>query len=871
VKSLKYILLFLFLAGCSAAADTTRVFIGWDGTAYHEADQGPRIGLALSGGGARGIAHAGVLQALEESGIKISAIAGTSIGGIVGGLYASGYSAIELKKIVKEIDFSELFSNRPSRTTLLLTQREEMERYLLSIRFDGYKPFIPQALTSGQNLSDLLTRLTLKASYISGGDFERLEIPFYAVTTDIVTGDKVVISKGNLADAMRSTMAFPLAFTGIEMEEKLLMDGGLVDPIPVMTIKKMAPDIDLIVGVNTTSDLLPRNKINNPIDIANQVTSIMSMDKLQSSLAAADVVIEPAIEEYTSADFESVDDLIRLGYEAGLKAANEIYKKCGDICRGDSVYLVDVRFDTSLFDPGKSGFPFTSAMLISIEDILETADVFFKDNSFLSLSIDIITGGLSLNGYKAAALEIKAVPAPKIEEISMIIKGNSVFDDSTIAGLLDRRDNLLSAGKLSRFSDSLVDLYESKGYDLAHIRSLRFLPETKELMVDIDEALVERIMVFGNRRTKQWLIKSNYPQDIDAPFSSRNARRGIANIYATDLFDRVIINVVPGNRGAIVHITVKEKEYTQMRLGWHLHEKYKNESFIEILDDNLFGTGQELMAHARYSKRRQKYELTLKADRFFSTYFTYNLTGFYHFTEHDIYDENGESIARREEDRYGFEFFMGHQIARFGTVSGGIGWVEIKDEYDPYAYSDRIKLRSLILKSEVETINRYPFPTHGKRHIFSARFATDILGGEYRYTKLHSLIESYWPLPGGLNFHPAISIGLTDAEAGIPVSERFYLGGHYSFYGFAYNELVGAKMLLNNFELRLRLPYNLYLYGRYDLGQVYGEFDDIKLKNLRHGYGFSLAFDSPVGPIDFGYGKSGNHPERWYLDIGLAF
>ncbi len=855
----------------AVAADTTQVFIGWDGRSYYSANQGPQIGLALSGGGARGMAQIGVLKAFEETGIRIGGIAGTSIGGIIGGLYASGFNAAELDGIIRKINFGELFSNRPKRTTMLLTRREEMERYLISIRFDGTKPFIPQALTSGQKLSDLLSLLTLKANYISGGDFLRLKIPFLAITTDIVTGEEVVINNGNLADAMRSTMAFPLAFTGVELEDMLLMDGGMVNPVPVNIVEKTAPGLDLIVAVNTTSGLLSKDEINNPIDIANQVTSIMSMDKLKASLEAADIVIEPTIPEIHSTDFENIDELIECGYEAGLKAANQIYEQCKIKCDGDSIYLADIRFGPSGKYWDTTQFRLRPGMIATREDIRQAANALYLDQRLLSISLKIINTERKVDGYEAGDLIIEAVPVPRIDDIRISVTGNTVFDDSTISSLINQDDSFITAEDLLIFSDTLVRLYEHKGYDLANIRNLAYHPDAGKLVIDIDEAIVRRIMVVGNERTKLWLIKSNYPQAIGSPFSSRSAAHGIANIFATDLFDRVTIHVLPGSEGAVVKIAVKEKKYTQIRFGWHLHDEFKNETFAEILDDNLFGTGQEFLAHAQYADRRRKYELTLKADRFFSTYFTYRATGFYHYLDRNIYDDNGESIAMHKESRYGFDFALGHQIARFGTVNGGIGWTEVENEYSPGGTSDRIKLRTFSLTSKVENIDQFPFPSRGKKHVILAQFATDILGADAQFSKFYSSLESFWPLPVGLNFHPTVSLGLSDAKAGIPVSERYYMGGHYSFYGFAYDELIGAKMFLTNLELRLSLPYRFYLYGRYDFGQVYGDFDDIKLNNMRHGYGFSLALDSPIGPMDIGYGKSGTHPDRLYLDIGLIF
>ena len=207
--------------------------------------------LALSGGGARGLASIGLLQAFEEKNIKVAAITGTSMGGIVGGLYACGHSPEELKKIIQAIDFTTLFTNTPARSSMFLTQRQERDRHLVSLRFDGLRPHIPQGLTAGQRLTSLLTSLTAKANYRANGDFTRLPIPFKTITTDIVHGRMEVMSSGSLPDAMRATMAFPLAFTGVERNGMILMDGGMVAPIPVEQVKAMCDSVSLVVAVNT--------------------------------------------------------------------------------------------------------------------------------------------------------------------------------------------------------------------------------------------------------------------------------------------------------------------------------------------------------------------------------------------------------------------------------------------------------------------------------------------------------------------------------------------------------------------------------------------------------------------------------------------
>jgi len=163
-----------------------------------------------------------------------------------------------------------LFSNTPARSTMFQTQRRERGRDLLNIRFRGIVPVIPQALTAGQKLTELLTQLTTEANYTSAGDFTKLSIPFATVTTDMITGKEVILTSGSIADAMRATMAYPLAFTGLEINGKLLMDGGMVNPIPVKIVRRLSPKKDFVVAVNTSTPLVEKERLVTPIDIANQ-------------------------------------------------------------------------------------------------------------------------------------------------------------------------------------------------------------------------------------------------------------------------------------------------------------------------------------------------------------------------------------------------------------------------------------------------------------------------------------------------------------------------------------------------------------------------------------------------------------------------
>jgi len=200
---------------------------------HRELDR-PRVGLALSGGGARGFAHIGVLKGLEAAGIPIDMVAGTSMGCVVGGLYAAGHSPEDLERISKEIDWDQIFTEEPQRASLFLTQKQDEYKSIVRLRFGGWKLSFPSALTSAQKLSDLLADLTMTATYRAQRDFDNLDVPFRAVVTDMVSGQSMAIAEGDLGEVIRAGLAVPLVFTPVEQDGMLLADGGLLDILPVL-------------------------------------------------------------------------------------------------------------------------------------------------------------------------------------------------------------------------------------------------------------------------------------------------------------------------------------------------------------------------------------------------------------------------------------------------------------------------------------------------------------------------------------------------------------------------------------------------------------------------------------------------------------
>ncbi|MBI3872833.1 MAG: patatin-like phospholipase family protein [candidate division Zixibacteria bacterium] len=282
----------------------------------------PHVALALAGGGARGLAHIGVLRALEENHIGVDLICGTSMGAIIGGLYAAGIGPDSLETIVRAINWRDLLANTPSRASLLLSQKEKTDDWFVSLPLHGLRPQWPNGATSGQRLYNFLSSLTEDATYRSGSDFDSLPVRFRAVATDLVTGERVVLADGELASAMRASTAFPLAIAPLREGNRLLADGGLVDPLPVQLADSLSDGP--VVAINTTSGLAAAGQLRDPYMLANQATSVMTAPRLSAALAEADFVCVPALGTVTNVDFGAVDTIIAIGYEAGQVLARQI-------------------------------------------------------------------------------------------------------------------------------------------------------------------------------------------------------------------------------------------------------------------------------------------------------------------------------------------------------------------------------------------------------------------------------------------------------------------------------------------------------------------------------------------------------------------
>jgi NTE family protein len=285
----------------------------------------PRVGLALSGGGARGLAHIGVLKVLEELRVPVNCVTGTSMGAIVGGAYAAGATAAELDEFVRKADWDDVFRDSPPRAEISTRRKVDDYKTLFAPEY-GIRPgslFLPKGLIAGVSIEGFFRQLTQQA--VEVGDFDKLPIPFRAVAADIETGEAVVLSRGSLSRAMRASMSVPGAIAPVEIDGRLLVDGGIANNLPIDEARKLCGDV--VIAVNISTPAMKREAISSALTVGTQLINFLgkaNVERQIASLGPRDVLIAPELGDISAGSFNRAGDAIRVGEEAARALAQSL-------------------------------------------------------------------------------------------------------------------------------------------------------------------------------------------------------------------------------------------------------------------------------------------------------------------------------------------------------------------------------------------------------------------------------------------------------------------------------------------------------------------------------------------------------------------
>ncbi len=824
----------------------------------------PRVGLALSGGGARSLAQIGVLQALEENNVQIDFIAGTSMGSFVGGMYASGYSAPQLREIVKQIAWEDIMKDTPPRSNLLLSQKQDHELALLQVRFNGLKPAIPRALTAGQKLHSVLTELTWKANYWASGSFDYLRMPFRALATDVYSGEEVVLEHGSLSEAMRASGAMPLLITPVEKDGMLLVDGGVTNNIPVDIVRRYG--LEIVIAVDASSNLRAKEHMSAPWEFLDQVTTIMQQEKSARQRAAADILISFEDLSRTSLDFTELDSLIELGYarmREQLPRLQELQRMSDSESEAKSHYAVkQVQYSNGeKILAAHNGVSMMTARALQrqLDSLYATGDY---QRVAATLARDTLTFVLTRN--------------PVLRTVHLL--GNSVYADSMLLrSMKSKRGAPFNHHQGKADLTAIIEHYRRDGYALAEIKRVDFDSTTGVLTIALDEGVVSRVVVEGLRHTQTLVVLREFAMRTGEIFNSKRARQGIDNIHSTGLFENVTLTPLRQTEGGVsVQIKVEEKAYNLVRVGDYYQSERGNFAFLEIGNDNVLGTGSKLFLRGGLGAREQSTKITWRSDRIFKTFLTLSASAYHRVQEDFIYERQAlhQTLGKFSERRGGVRVAFGQQVRSLGAVSAALRWEEIHlgKLYGAGYPVGTSNLTAFALCSVVDTRDRLPFARGGRYVNLCYEYGKIAAPEAESFIKASAHLETFHTL-GPHTLHAKALGGASDRTT--PFSEQFRLGGPEQVFGLRDRQLLGRQFALGSFayryQLRKRPFFDTYLSLRYDVSGLWDDQNDASYKKFHHAWGCALAWDTPLGPVGVAVGWFENRQRRVYFNVGVPF
>ena len=827
----------------------------------------PKIGLALSGGGIRGIAQVGVLKVLEEENIPVDMIVGSSIGGVVGALYASGYSPEEIIDIVRTTEWASILSDSPQRSALFLGEKEKKGRALLQFRLDPIKPVIPEAFSLGQTLHTIFFELILNATY-HAMDFEHLRTPLRIIATDMLTGEKVVLDHGDLAKAMRATVGIPLLFTPVEYGNDTLVDGGVLDNIPVMETRNSGADI--VIAVDTTSPLRAPKNISAPWEVADQITTIMQQQKDSAQLDSADVAISFDDLRIVSTNFDALNFLYQEGIERARLHIPTIQQKLQDLDEppDEEVYLIDRVTVSGATASFLKTFVNTEQTEWSSSQITAALKAIFNHGDAKNVSAQIYQ---KQNEY---ILDFTIELNPHLK--SVVFYGNSQFpSDSLMQHFENALSQPINRHKMQSALEQILKMYRRRGLSLAKVNKINYNEHDGSAHIYIFEGFVKEITVSGLQKTQPFVISREFEIREGELFRFKRAQDGLKNILATDLFSAANLSISSESIYHTVHLQFKEKPSHVVRIGARYDSERSAKIFSEFSDENIFGTGNDLAFHVQYGGRDFKTYLDYRADRIFKTLLTSRINLHRYESEQFAYvnlERTGEYIRHAT----GLNIEVGRQMERFGTLSGNLRFEKIDlFSMSGYGYdTGSTNINTFGMKSVIDTRDEMPFATTGKYHIFFYELSSGlVLGADASYYKVMNQLATYSTFWKRHTFCPRIIWGTSSGST--PYSEQFRFGGLESFYGLREGQIWGKHMILTSLDYRFWLPefwpFKTFISARYDLGAMWAKMEEIRTDDFISGYGAAISFKTPVGPFNFAYGQTNRGQWQFYFSAGFEF
>ncbi len=855
----------------------------------------PKIALVLSGGGARGLAHIGAIRKLEEAGIKPDYIVATSMGAVIGGLYASGYSISEIDSTMRATDWDGILSVSAgsNRNRLFLDQKEMQDRSLVTLRFKNFEFIIPEAVSFGNKYIGVLQRMLWNSKYHCNDSFDSLRYIFRPVVTDLVSGKSISLEKGNMVRAIRASSTFPLRFPPVREKGMILVDGGILANLPVDHAKKFNPDI--IIAVDVSSPLNKETAIDNPLTIADQVISLSMKIFSDSAAKHADILIKPDIGTISNLEFNKIDSLILMGE---IATQSEFFDLKEIINKKTNSNFQDYVLATGLSEM------IEKADTIVCRGLKDKDDKYFcsKFRKFSDNRQDAVKK-LLLNfpRYRKVLLSYNKLNNSIHLEARQFHKVDSIivnFENRSITKkIIELFDNQLKNKEFDpyrkkKLEESVLNLLRENDYSFASITEFYSDSIGGNIHLSLDAGRLKHIIIKGNEETPEFMVLRELLLKEGDIITADRLVESWYNLISTGLYSDVQFKVDCSNEitDKILIISVKERGSQMISIGASTDNERKLKFGLDLIQENLMNLGSRLSMRLVAGDRDQKVNLMLSIPRIFSTLFTSRISGYAERKEYYEYktvteiptnDYRKEESGEFSEERYGFKAAAGTRIQKNGIFD-----IELRLEKQRfYNLAQRIvpefyALSTIKVKTLFDSEDDSYFPREGRllkisleSTIYRESSSSGFSKAEYYHANNYSF--------GDNTIRSSIFFGYADKT--LPVPEFFSIGGIDDFFGFREDESRGRQKIRASLEYRRLMPFQLffdtYMSLRYDIGSVWTNPESIQINDLKHGVGFKIAFDTPLGPASFATGKSffflknpfamGWGETKMYFSIGL--
>ncbi|MBW8242351.1 patatin-like phospholipase family protein [Muricauda oceani] len=669
----------------------------------------PKVGLVLSGGGAKGLAHIGALKKIEEAGVKIDYIGGTSMGAIVGALYASGYTSQQLDSIFRSTDFTNLIQDNVPRSAKTFYEKEDSERYALTLPFENFKVSFPQAISGGQNIYNLLVQLLFHVKDVE--DFSKLPIPFLCMATNVETGEEVLLNKGYLPEAIVASGTFPSLFEPAEIDGQILIDGGVVNNYPIEQVRAMGADI--IIGVDVQHDLATRESLSSATEILLQINNYRTVNDMKKKSKTTDVYIRPDIDQFSVIAFDKGKQIIISGEEAAQKklddlrqiaqSQNEPPKARKGINVVDSLTVNRMIIEgNDQYTRGyiKGKLRFDLAEKISFDELRQGMSNLSATGNFKAIRYDLISNGLGTD----LILKLKE------NQTKMYIKMAAHYDDLYKSAALINltKKNFLMKDDVASFDFILGDhiRYNMQYYlDKGYYWSFGVNSTLTDFDSEIDFSLIQ-----GN---------------FDVPVNPNIQR---INMDVTDLTNQIYLQTVLKEEFAFtIGAEHKFLNYSTRTLGQVDMEDENNDSSTNLRTD---------FENSNYFNAFSQIKLDTYDDKYFPTKGLFFDGDFHFYAFSSDYNENFSEFAVAKakfggvfspinnlsiklETEGGFKLGVS-EVASFDFVLGGFG-NDFVNNFVPFFGYDFLSLPG---NSYVKGFGRLDYRFAPKHHfLFSANYA----------------------------------------------------------------------------------------------------------------------------------------------------